>query len=226
MATNDWDMEYVDGANEPELYGVRVRLRGLEPGDDLRLYQLYQRSSHESDEPDVADPDRLRERLRSAQAENAPFFVVEGLHSGCMIGWVYADQFAADRHSCRMRVYVVPEARVYGAGAEAGIHFLDYLFGALGMRRVTAEAPLTQERIWKMAQHWGFQIEDVSRSEWRVDGQRHDMVRLAIHRDEWRRRLAEVPGTSDPAPSGGVSRLFITRRSDDIIGLNSGLQYL
>ena len=196
MATDDWDMEYwsdaqtrqpgdADGASEPALYGVRVRLRGLEPGDELRLYQVYQWASDERErpfwryEPGAIGFDQFRERLRSTQAEHAPLFIVEGLHSGRMIGWVYADQFAADRLSCRMRVYVIPEARVYGAGAEAGIHFLDHLFGALGMRKVIAEAPLTQERVWKMAQHWGFQIEDVLRDEWRMGGQGHQWLSLA-----------------------------------------------
>lgn len=237
MATDDWNMDYwrdewaaqggyVDDASAPELYGRRVRLRSLESGDDLRLYHLYQWSSHESDEPDVADFTQFRERLRSAQAKGAPFFVVEGLHSGRMIGWVYADQFAADRCSCRMRVYVIPDARVYGAGAEAGIHFLDYLFGVRGMRRVTAEAPLAQERVWKMAQHWGFQTEDVSRDERRVGDQRHEMVRLAIHRDEWRRRLADALGAPDPAPSGGVSRLFVTGHPHNGVEPGSDLQYL
>ena len=84
----------------------------------------------------LASIETFREQVRAALHGDEPLFIVEGKHSGRIIGWVYADQFLPARLVCRIHVYIIPEARSYGAGAEATLLFLDYLFGWLGMRTV------------------------------------------------------------------------------------------
>lgn len=97
----------------------------------------------------------FREQLDQARAAGEPHLIVEGLHSGRMIGWVYADMLSLAHLRCRMHVYVTPVARPYGAGAEDGILFLDFLFGWLGMHKVFVETLVSHDRAREMAEHWG-----------------------------------------------------------------------
>jgi RimJ/RimL family protein N-acetyltransferase len=144
------------------------------------------------DEPGMIDFEMFRQQLRHALAAGEPHLIVEGLNSGRMIGWVYADLLSLLHLRCRMHVYVIPEARIYGAGAEAGILLLDYLFGWLGMHKVFAETLVSQAAIRQMAQHWGFEVEGVLREERWLGWQHHDVARLAIQRKDWHEKLMEA----------------------------------
>ncbi len=179
----------------PELQGVRVRLRPLESGDEIQLH-LWATTEHETDlwhdEPGMVGFDMFRQQLRHALAAGEPHLIVEGLNSGRMIGWVYADLLSLAHLRCRMHVYVIPEARSYGAGAEAGILFLDYLFGRLDMHKVFVETLVSQDSAREMAEHWGFEIEGVLREERRLGQQRYDVARLAIQRRDWHEKLIEA----------------------------------
>lgn len=182
----------------PELCGVRIRIRSLHPGDETQLYEWAADAQERwlwREELGIVTFDDFNKQLRSAFAANEPHFIVEGLQSGRMIGWVYADQFSAMHRRCHMHVYVVPEARSYGAGAEAAIYFLDYLFGWLDMRKVIAEALVAQHVARKMAEYWGFQVEGVFREERWLGCQPYDVVRLAILRSVWHKRYIEPVGT-------------------------------
>ncbi|HEY1387981.1 MAG TPA: GNAT family protein [Ktedonobacterales bacterium] len=178
----------------PELCGVRIRIRSPEPGDERKLYQWAADTQERwlwREEPGIITFESFSKQLRSAFAANEPHFIVEGLQSGRVIGWVYADQFSPMHRRCHMHVYVIPEARSYGAGAEAAIYFLDYLFGWLDMRKVIAEALVAQHPARKMAEFWGFQVEGMFREERWLGCQPYDVVRLAISRSVWRRRYNE-----------------------------------
>lgn len=194
----------------PELSGVRIRLRPLEPGNEL---QLYQWASDEQEywlwreEPGVIGFDSFCEQLRRALLANEPHFAVESLHSRRMVGWVYADQLSSAHRRCRMHIYVVPQARSYGAGAEAGIFFLDYLFGWLDMRKVIAEALVAQHGARRMAEYWGFEVEGIFREERWLGCRTHDVVRLAIQREIWRQRYIDALGTARTTSSSGAHNM-------------------
>lgn len=188
----------------PELCGVRIRIRPLEPGDEEQLYHWAADAQERwlwREELGIIWFDSFREQLRASLAADEPHFIVEGLQSGRMTGWIYADKFSAAHRRCHMHVYVVPEARTYGAGAEAAIYFLDYLFGWLDMRKVVAEALVAQRHAQKMAEFWGFQVEGILREERWLGCHAYDVVRLAILRSAWRKRYIEPFNTSAPAYS-------------------------
>ena len=205
--TNSWrDAE--QGAHPPrELHGVRVRLRPLESGDETQLHP-WAMDEHEMDlwrdEPGMVGFEMFRQQLRHALAAGEPHLIVEGLNSGRMIGWVYADLLSLAHLRCRMRVYVIPEARSYGAGAEAGILFLDYLFGWLDMHKVFVETLASQGATRAMAEHWGFALEGILREERRLGQQHYDVARLAIQRSDWHEKLIEA---TEVTPSYGVPHM-------------------
>jgi RimJ/RimL family protein N-acetyltransferase len=198
------------GVIPPELCGVRIRIRPPTPGDVTHLYQWVADARERwlwREELGIITFDNFRMQLRSALAANEPHFIVEGLQSGRIIGWVYADQLSVAHRRCHMHVYVVPEARVYGAGAEAAIYFLDYLFGWLDMRKVIAEALVAHHVARRMAEFWGFQVEGVFREERWLGCQPYDVVRLAILHSVWRKRYIGPVGAPGTVPSYGMPYL-------------------
>ncbi len=178
----------------PELQGAHVRLRPLEQGDKVQLH-VWATDTHEvslwREDSRVEGLKTFARQLHGSLAAGEPHMIVEGLHSGRMIGWAYGDQLSTTHQRCRMHVYVIPEARCYGAGAEAGILFLDFLFGWLGMHKVFAEPLLEQRGTIQLASNWGFRIEGILREERRAGCQYHDVARLAIHRARWQETLAD-----------------------------------
>jgi RimJ/RimL family protein N-acetyltransferase len=178
----------------PELRGARVRLRPLEQGDEVQLH-IWATDTREislwREECRVEDFKTFARQLHASLLASEPHMIVEGLHSGRMIGWAYGDQVSTTHQRCRMHVYVIPEARRYGAGAEAGILFLDFLFGWLGMHKVFAEPLLAQSSTIQLASHWGFQVEGILREERRAGCQYHDTARLAFHRARWQETITD-----------------------------------
>jgi RimJ/RimL family protein N-acetyltransferase len=193
----------------PELEGARVRLRAIETGD---MPQLHVWSTDQSEmwlwreEARLVAYDPFLTKLQSALTAGEPHLMVEGKHSGFPIGWVYADQVSNDHCRCRMTVYIIPEARAYGAGAEAGVLFLDYLFGWRGMRKIYIETLAVQTEAIQIATKGGFCQEGMLSQERSLGGQPMDVVRLAMRRDYWQETLA------DDGVGASVYRLTQVRR--------------
>lgn len=187
-----------------ELYGDRVRLRSLECGDEERLTHWanagYERWPAAMDFVSV---ETLRRQVRAAPHGDEPLFIVEGKHSGRIVGWVYADQFSPGWLVCRMHVYIIPEARNYGAGAEATLLFLDYLFGSLGVRTVVIEPRDSQAYAIALARKVGFEVESAPRGE----------LRLAIQRARWQETLLDGDAC---APSCHTTSLLHSRHTGHI----------
>ena len=185
-----------------ELYGDRVRLRTLESGDEERLYNWSNGRRERCLWPGVTgfvSVETFREQVCAAIHGDEPLFIVEGKHSGRIIGWVYADQFSSEYLVCRMHVYIIPEARSYGAGAEAALLFLDYAYGQLGMRTVVIEPLASQAYIIELARKGGFEMESAS----------HVKRRLAIQRARWQETLLDDDACTPPYRA---TRLHYSRR--------------
>lgn len=178
----------------PELEGARVRLRAIEQGD-APLLHVWSTDQSEMwlwrEEAGIVAYDPFLAKLRCALSAGEPHLMVEGKHSGFPIGWVYADQVSHDHCRCRMTVYIIPEARAYGAGAEAGVLFLDYLFGWRGMRKIFIEALAVQTEAITIATKGGFRREGEFSEERSLGGRPMDVVRLAMQRAYWQDTLAD-----------------------------------
>lgn len=176
----------------PELRGARVRLRPLARDDEALLHQWSTDVSEKwlwREEAALMAFETFQAQLRRALMANEPNLIVEGLHSGLPIGWVYADYLSHEHRRCRMTIYVTPEARNFGAGAEAGVLFLDYLFGWVGLQKVCVEALALQRIAIQMAMNMGFRLEGIFSGERRLGSHRVDVVRLAMQRPRWRETL-------------------------------------
>jgi RimJ/RimL family protein N-acetyltransferase len=108
------------------------------------------------------------------------------IHTDEPLGWVFTYGYAIWEQRCFLVIYVVPEARRFGAAAEVGMLFLDYLFSYFPIRKVAAEVFSFNHTSLDVLKHAGFHVEGVLRQEHYFGGHFHDVVRVGLLETEWR----------------------------------------
>jgi len=111
--------------------------------------------------------------------------IIEGKASHKPVGWVFAYDYQPIDQHCFLATYTIPEARRFGAAAEGGLLFLDYLFAYFPLHKVSMEVYAFNTASLNVAIKAGFQVEGTLREEYYFGGQFHDIVRLGLLATEW-----------------------------------------
>jgi RimJ/RimL family protein N-acetyltransferase len=170
------------------LRGRRVRLRALTEEDYPLLYRWV---------CDLSEAYLWRGRRAivnyaefcAEQHEKMPFEVghmlIEGATSGEPLGWIFAYDLAPFEGSCFLTIYTTPRGRRFGAGAEATLLFLSYLFTYFSLNKVAVEIFEYNTTSLALTRRLGFAEEARLRRHWKFDGEYYDVFRLSLLREEW-----------------------------------------
>jgi RimJ/RimL family protein N-acetyltransferase len=82
--------------------------------------------------------------------------LIEGAPSGKPLGWICAYDVASAEEYCFLTIYTTSEGRSFGAGAEAALLYLDYLFSYLSLNKVCLEIFAYNEASLALARRLGF----------------------------------------------------------------------
>jgi len=97
------------------------------------------------------------------------------------------------------------EVRGKGVGSSVEVFVLDFVFGELGLNKLCGEVLGFNERVLKMHEGFGFQREGVLRQHSKKAGELHDVVLIAVFKDDWQRliqRRLAAPARRRPRSAG------------------------
>ena len=173
--------------------GKKVRLRPVEERDlasfacwhndpiNLRYYFS----------PFLVNPGAQKKWYEEVLANpNKVLFTIETLE-GAPVGFIGLDHIDWRNQACEGGpIVVAPEQRSHGYAEEAMELLFEYAFSELNLGRVYAYSysfnPVVELMKW-----YGFQVEGVLRKARFADGKFHDVVLIALLREEWRQARRE-----------------------------------
>ena len=141
----------------------RIRLRLFQNQDREIVYAWHSDLNYLylwTHDRDLLPYERFIRRFeRSLKKRFDLFLMVEKRSSGKPLGFIY--NYASDSvdRNCYICVYMDLNGAVQGAGVDAVILFLKYLFNYYGYRKVYAEVYAFNQRVVKMAEKAGFVLE-------------------------------------------------------------------
>ena len=109
-----------------------------------------------------------------------------------------------------------------GVGSWMELLALDHAFGELGLMKLCGEVLEWNDAVVRFHLRFGFRIEGVFKDQHVRDGERFDVVRIAIFREEWARRRPAMRArllhrTPEPSPAPGEHYEFpFTVTSDEV----------
>jgi RimJ/RimL family protein N-acetyltransferase len=172
----------------PTLSGKHVRLRPVQEQDAQILYtwasdplEMYLWRGRR----ELLSFHAFCEELQTNIQNDLVHLIVEGLQSQRAIGWVYAYHYSVWEQRCFSAIYVTAGGRHFGAAAEAGMLFLDYLFSYFPIRKIAADVYAFNAASLQVIKNAGFQVEGVLRQEHYFGGTFHDIIRLGLLESEW-----------------------------------------
>lgn len=173
----------------PTLCGRHVRLRPVQETDARTLYswvsnplEMYLWRGRR----ELVPFEIFRDELQKNLLNDLVHLLAVDLHTDQPLGWIFAYGYAIWEQRCFLVIYVVPEARRFGAAAEAGMLFLDYVFSYFPVRKVAAEVFSFNHISLHVLEHAGFHVEGVLRQEHYFGGHFYDVVRFGLLETEWR----------------------------------------
>lgn len=92
-----------------------------------------------------------------------------------------------------------------GSGAAMEFIALDTFFGVVGVRRLWGRTLKSNERVWRMHQRFGFQVEGALRQHVLKDGELIDVLCVGLLETEWRQRREEQFRSIFETSSTGVA---------------------
>lgn len=178
------------------LTGKHVRLRILEMADAEFVRQL--RNSAEVARhfqsrhfiSDIAQESFIRSL---AGATDRIYFIAERLADGARFGVVSATGIDHRNQRAENGIFLDSTAGASGVDAfEAAFLLLDYEFGYLNLRKVTAEVLAENARALRFNEALGMKPEGVRRGHLFADGRFQDLALLAMFRDDFYERPTPV----------------------------------
>jgi len=173
----------------PTLSGRHVRLRPVQEADARILYswacnplEMYLWRGRRELVPFEVFRDELQKNLLN----DLVHLLAVDLHTDEPLGWIFTYGYTIWEQRCFLVIYVIPEARRFGAAAEVGMLFLDYLFSYFPVRKVAAEVFSFNHTSLHLLEHAGFHVEGILRQEHYFGGHFYDIVRFGLLETEWR----------------------------------------
>lgn len=177
-------------AEEAPATGRHVRLRPLRTADYDTVYSWAASGYlpwHWQGRP--VGPEGFRDTLWSGILAH---LLVESLESGAPVGLFTA--YGANHHHqfCYCQIGVVPEWRMVGWPAEAGLLGLDLLFRRFNFRKVYAEVGSDNSHHYSSSAGIGFEVEGCLKDHIYANGSFLDMLTFSVTRVRWEERIAPM----------------------------------
>lgn len=91
---------------------------------------------------------------------------------------------------CEWAYYLAsPNVRGKGVGRSVEINILSYVFDELNLNKLCCEVFVANDKVIKIHEKYGSQIEGTRREQVRKDGRFHDIVEMGILRSEWEEKV-------------------------------------
>ena len=182
---------------QPTLTGSRVLLRPFTPADIDAMGPILADpevacltgSVHTTEEtqgrsPAVDEAMRRWYETRADQDDRLDLAAVDRASGEC-VGEVVLNLWEPHDQSCNFRTLLGPAGRGRGLGTEATTLLLEHAFTATDLHRVELEVFSFNPRAQRMYERVGFRIEGRKREAFVFDGERLDVILLAVLRPEW-----------------------------------------
>src|SRR5690348_3151497 len=111
--------------------------------------------------------------------------LIETIDGSAPVGYVFAYDFSAFDHTAFISIVIHPTYVRYGWAAEASILFLNYLFTYFDLRKTSIEVFSFNQIALTPLLQLGARVEGRFRGQRYYQGAYHDVIRLAIMREEW-----------------------------------------
>ena len=109
------------------------------------------------------------------------------------IGAVYLTNIDFQNSRCSWGYYIAdPSIRGRGYGKQLEYNIFDFVFDELGLNKLISEVLAFNQRVIKIKETCGSQIEGILRQHIKKDQNYHDVVVMGILRDEWLERRSEI----------------------------------
>lgn len=135
----------------------------------------------------VITPEQQLDWFERMQASNQDrVWIIELLDPQLPVGVLSLSEIDQAHRRCAWAYYVAePQARGLGLAKPLECSIYDFVFDTLGMNRLWCEVLSFNDRVVKLHERFGSKIEGVLRQHIAKGGQFHDVVRMAILKDEW-----------------------------------------
>lgn len=124
------------------------------------------------------------ERISASDREKA--WLIQLSESGTDVGLLSLNDIDPVHKRCCWAYYIAEgAARGKGLAKSLECNIYDYAFSELDLNRVWCEVLAFNDKVVKLHELFGCQVEGVLREHVIKDATRHDVVRMGILRDEW-----------------------------------------
>ena len=118
------------------------------------------------------------------------FFVIEAENEFNLKGCLYSYEYHPQDGVCKICVVIGKKYRKTGLGAQATIEFMDYLFKNYSLRKIYSPTFAYNLDSYKAQLDAGMQEEGRLKEYRYYDGKYHDLIILAITREEFYKRYS------------------------------------
>jgi UDP-4-amino-4,6-dideoxy-N-acetyl-beta-L-altrosamine N-acetyltransferase len=178
------------------------RLRRLAASDLERVRQwrmLPEITRYMYSDPVISSDDQQRwfERIQASVTDRV--WIIELLDSAQPVGLLTLSEIDPVHRRCAWAYYVAePAARGVGLAKPLECSIYDFVFDRLGMNRLWCEVLSFNNRVVSLHERFGSKVEGVLRQHILKNGEYHDVVRMAILKDDWHALRSQHSYTSIP----------------------------
>lgn len=137
-------------------------------------------------EPQLTMADQVRWFERICASERDRVWIIEVEEPAMPVGVLSLSEINPIHRRCAWAYYVAePVARGVGLAKPLECNVYDYVFDRLGMNRLWCEVLAFNDRVVKLHERFGSKVEGVLRQHVIKGDEAHDVVRMAMLKDEW-----------------------------------------
>lgn len=165
------------------------RLRRLATDDLERVRQwrmLPDITRHMYSDPVITMEDQMRWFERISASDRDRVWIIELLDPAVPVGVLSLSEIDRVHRRCAWAYYLAePAARGVGLAKPLECSIYDFVFDRLNMNRLWCEVLAVNDRVVKLHERFGSKVEGVLRQHILKGTEVHDVVRMAILKDEW-----------------------------------------
>jgi UDP-4-amino-4,6-dideoxy-N-acetyl-beta-L-altrosamine N-acetyltransferase len=139
----------------------------------------------------LVDQTRWLERINSTGKDSA--WIIELDQPRTPVGLLSLSEMDTVHQRCAWAYYIAdPAARGKGLAKPLECNVYDYVFERLGFNRLWCEVFSSNDRVVALHERFGSKVEGMLRQHIFKNGQFHDVVRMAVLKDEWLNKRKEI----------------------------------
>ena len=156
--------------------------------DDLELVRNWRNSPEVSSymytESHITEDQQIAWFDNITQLENCKYWIIE--FDNRKVGLVFITDISSILSSCYWAFYLGDTSiRGAGIGAKVEYNILEYVFNQLNLNKLRCEVFVTNDKVIKMHEKFGFRREAYYREHCIKNNQKLDVVGLALLKSDW-----------------------------------------